>query len=65
MKYSHIDLCQITKMFIMNFYVLLAAPTVHIYISDIYISCFIFQLITGVIEDVNNTASKILAGQYN
>lgn len=59
MKYPRIDLCQITKMFVMNFYVHLATPTVHIYIPVIYISCFIyfFQLITGIIEDVSNTTS--------
>ena len=52
MKNPRIDLCQIAKMFVMNFHVLLATLTVRIYISEVYVSCFIhlLQLITGVIE---------------
>lgn len=58
MKNTCIGALQMTKMFAMNFYIPLATPTVHTFILDIYISCFIhrFQPITAV-EDVNNTAS--------
>lgn len=60
MKYPQIDLCQITKTFVMNFYVPLATQlftfTFQSFIfHDLYLS--FFQLITGVIEGVNNTTS--------
>lgn len=67
-KWPHSNLCQITKMFIMNFYVPLATQlftfTSQSFIFHaLYLS--FFELIKVLIKDVNNTTSLIYAGQYN
>lgn len=58
---ASITLYQMIKMFRRNFWTPLALSSIHIYISDIYISCFIhcFQLVTRLSDDVKNTESRI------